>query len=300
MEFFPTSLPEDIRGDFQRLAKEYAEAGSPKVRLGVVNMAIEILEDEFWWRKYPGVQALFDGLQLMRRDLVRALRAPSARVSAAVPAAAPVVHVSVPAANPADHVHVPVTAPATPAQTPNAAASVRHSDPAAETQPPPLSAPQTTVSRCRRRRQGHGSGVQGPETSVAVAEQLSSPAEDSLGSPTYCVMSIAGIPDSVAQRIDLLCSPPVAFLFSHLMDNADSTADQGTREQLFEEAAALILREPALRAALQLPGLQPCHAQVPVQPCHAQVPVQPCHVQVPVQPCLVRFQCNPVTLRPQP
>ncbi|XP_055368959.1 major histocompatibility complex class I-related gene protein-like [Betta splendens] len=112
-------------------------------------------------------------------------------------------------------------------------------------------------------------------------------------------MSIAGIPNSVAQLIHLHCSPPVAFLFSHLMDTADSTADQGTREQLFEEAAALILREPALRAALQLPGLQPvatpdptsqpgqpCHAQVPapVQSCSAQVRVESSHVQALSQP----------------
>ncbi|XP_055364867.1 uncharacterized protein LOC114855160 [Betta splendens] len=239
MEFVPSRLPEDVRGDFQRLAKEYAEAGSAKVGLGIVDLAIEIMEEEFWWREYPGVQAFSEGLRLKRRDLTRALRASSGRVSAAAPVAAPVatpaahvfvpvaapaVRVSNPVAAPADRVPVPVTAPAPPAQAPNAAASVRHSDPATETQPPPLPAPQMTVSRRRprRRRRGHGSGVQGPETSVAVTEQLSSPAEDSLGSPTDCVVSNAGIPDSVTQRIHLHCSPPVAFLFAPLRQRIPS------------------------------------------------------------------------------
>ncbi|XP_040924761.1 uncharacterized protein LOC114846931 [Betta splendens] len=38
-------------------------------------MSIAILEEEFWWRDYPGVQALFDGLKSVRKDLVHATEA---------------------------------------------------------------------------------------------------------------------------------------------------------------------------------------------------------------------------------
>ncbi|XP_055369995.1 uncharacterized protein LOC129605005 [Betta splendens] len=47
------------------------------------------------------------------------------------------------------------------------------------------------------------------------------------------------------------------------MNTIEVTLDQSKRGQLFEEAAALILREPALHEALQLPGLQPAATPVP-------------------------------------